>query len=834
MAITQNTYTGNGSTVLYSFAFPYLATTDVKVSLNGVVTTAYTFANATTIQFNTAPANGAAIRIYRETSDATLQAVFSPGSSIRASDLNDNFDQLIYLGQEANTEADSATSTANTALTNSNTAISTANTASTNASNAVTTANTASANASAAVTTANTASTNASAAVSTANTASTNASNAVTTANTALSTANSATTTANNATTTANTALSAANTAVSTANTASSNATAAVNTSNTANSNANTALTTANNAVTTANTALSTANTANTKADTAIAAVSNSINYTLIANVAAIPGSPANNTYIEVADSTGIESFTPLTGLPGGYVGDSGLTIRLKFTTAGSTWNFLNYYPNNSETRYLKLAGGNMTGPLVMNNQQQVRFRETTANGTNFLAVQAPASLAADKTLTLPDATGTLVSTGDTGTVTSTMIADGTIVNADINASAAIAGTKISPDFGSQNTTTTGTSTAASFIPSSSTAPTNGLYLPAANSVGLATGGSGRLFVDSSGRVGIGVTPAAKLDVNAASGTLFRAEYPGVAQLNIANGGSSLNYYDGDTQIFRSGGGTERLRITSGGLVGIGNSSPSTILHASKDVNNNTDGITLTNNNGGTDNGSAISFRGAFGAPFQTDQLTARINGFTPNPNGTKEGVIAFSTGTGGTLTERMRLTPTGLGIGTASPSRELHVSGSSDNLRSIRIENTNTGTSALANVSLASDSASLDLYATSGAYAGITGWSDSGVISTGSDTSGGLILNAQAGGIKFQYGTGEKARIDTSGRLLVGTSSSSTNVRAIFQASSGNSSGGGIIRIAAGNNNPTNNGSIGYIGFCDNSHADAAYITARSEEHTS
>ena len=33
---------------------------------------------------------------------------------------------------------------------------------------------------------------------------------------------------------------------------------------------------------------------------------------------------------------------------------------------------------------------------------------------------------------------------------------DGSIVNADINASAAIAGTKISPDFGSQNITTTG------------------------------------------------------------------------------------------------------------------------------------------------------------------------------------------------------------------------------------------------------------------------------------------------------------------------------------------------------------------------------------------
>jgi hypothetical protein len=41
-------------------------------------------------------------------------------------------------------------------------------------------------------------------------------------------------------------------------------------------------------------------------------------------------------------------------------------------------------------------------------------------------------------------------------TVASANIVDGTIVNADINASAAIAGTKISPDFGSQNIVTAG------------------------------------------------------------------------------------------------------------------------------------------------------------------------------------------------------------------------------------------------------------------------------------------------------------------------------------------------------------------------------------------
>lgn len=102
MAVTQNTYTGDGTTVLFSFTFPYLETTDIKVTLNGVITTAYTLANATTVQFNTAPANGAAIRIYRKTEDATLAATFYPGSAIRSQDLNENFTQNLYVTQEVN------------------------------------------------------------------------------------------------------------------------------------------------------------------------------------------------------------------------------------------------------------------------------------------------------------------------------------------------------------------------------------------------------------------------------------------------------------------------------------------------------------------------------------------------------------------------------------------------------------------------------------------------------------------------------------------------------------------------------------------------------------
>jgi len=100
MAVTQNTYTGNGSTVLYSFTFPYLEESDIKVSLNGTLTTAYTLANATTVQFNTAPTNGAAVRIYRETAVEDLQATFFSGSAIRAQDLNDNFLQSNYSNQE--------------------------------------------------------------------------------------------------------------------------------------------------------------------------------------------------------------------------------------------------------------------------------------------------------------------------------------------------------------------------------------------------------------------------------------------------------------------------------------------------------------------------------------------------------------------------------------------------------------------------------------------------------------------------------------------------------------------------------------------------------------
>ena len=64
----------------------------------------------------------------------------------------------------------------------------------------------------------------------------------------------------------------------------------------------------------------------------------------------------------------------------------------------------------------------------------------TDDNNETTLAITDPT---ADRTISVPDRSGTLITSGDTGTVTSTMIADGTIVNADVNASAAIAQSKL-------------------------------------------------------------------------------------------------------------------------------------------------------------------------------------------------------------------------------------------------------------------------------------------------------------------------------------------------------------------------------------------------------
>ena len=421
MAVTESVDSGTGSQTLFPFTFEYLKATDVKVTVGGVTKTYLTdwdFNTPTVVQFNTAPPSGTNnVRIYRDTEDSSLKAQFYPGSAIKAQDLNDNFTQNLYVTQEssnvadsATTTADSATATANAAtttagnaVTTANSAVATANAATTTAGNAVTTANGAVTTANAANATAGTASTNASNAVTTANTANTTAGNAVTTAGNAVTTANGAVTTANGAVTTANTANTTAGTAVTTANSAVTTANTANATSNTANTTAGNAVTTANGAVTTANTAdtnasaaVTTANSASATASAAQAAVANSVLYTPVATVANIPGSPSNNDYVEVADSTGIESFSPMAGIPSGFTGDSGLTVRIRYTTSGSTWNYQSYLTNDSEDRYLSTYGKHNTTQVnytvkVVTKTTAHRYHGTgSSNGYTIGGIESP------------------------------------------------------------------------------------------------------------------------------------------------------------------------------------------------------------------------------------------------------------------------------------------------------------------------------------------------------------------------------------------------------------------------------------------------------------
>jgi hypothetical protein len=93
------------------------------------------------------------------------------------------------------------------------------------------------------------------------------------------------------------------------------------------------------------------------------------------------------------------------------------------------------------------LSNKTLSNPTITNNLYLFDGNAIIFEGSSGDAFETTLTVVnptADQTITLPNITGTVVTTGDTGTVTSTMILDGTILNADINASAAIAYSKLS------------------------------------------------------------------------------------------------------------------------------------------------------------------------------------------------------------------------------------------------------------------------------------------------------------------------------------------------------------------------------------------------------
>ena len=340
------------------------------------------------------------MRLYRQTDDENLAATFFPGSAIRAKDLNDNFTQNLYVTQESSRDTNVATDIANLALTTSNTAQGTANTAlsvvnvaNTKADTAITTANTAAANATTALSTANAADVKANDALVDSAQALSRSNVAITDSAAAVATATNAASEAAAAVVTANSANTKADSAVSTANAADSKATTATNTANSAPSTANTALTDSNTAITTSNAAA-------VKAQQAIDAVGNSLLYAYADNVASIPSTPQDRDAIEVINSTGIEGFTPLNGVPAGFVGDPGLSVRIIYSATNSTWGWVQYFANDPENRYgdsivalqgdvTTLQGGLATAYVEITGLQNTKLDSTTAASTYLTQTNA-------------------------------------------------------------------------------------------------------------------------------------------------------------------------------------------------------------------------------------------------------------------------------------------------------------------------------------------------------------------------------------------------------------------------------------------------------------
>ena len=115
MATTYQDTAGNGSNKVFNFGFIRLQDSDVKVQIDQVKidSTEYTVSdNPKQITFNNnsvnsavqeadgAPKSGLIVRVYRDTEVDTAKIVFAAGSSIRASDLNDNQTQALYAAQE--------------------------------------------------------------------------------------------------------------------------------------------------------------------------------------------------------------------------------------------------------------------------------------------------------------------------------------------------------------------------------------------------------------------------------------------------------------------------------------------------------------------------------------------------------------------------------------------------------------------------------------------------------------------------------------------------------------------------------------------------------------
>jgi len=279
----------------------------------------------------------------------------------------------------------------------------------------------------------------------------------------------------------------------------------------------------------------------------------------------------------------------------------------------------------------------------------------------------------------------------------------------------------------------------------------------------ILTNNTERLRIDSSGFVGIGTTnPLNKLHVKHSSAGAMVLESSASDQVqitfrgttgdrwavgnNAATGGTGLNF-----DIYDYSASANRLRIDSSGNVGIGETSPSYKMEIVSSTSYRA--LMLKEPSALANIGSNIRFQTKNGSGNYWDCGTISVRNNSSNMTaGSESSYMSFFTASSGTEAERLRIDSSGkVGVGVSNPAARLHVDQ----------ENPANGiTSIFRNTSSASQTGS-QIQITQN---GIEDWA----IGQPAGTS---AFSVWSGRNAATTGT-ERLRIDSSGNLLVGTTS--------------------------------------------------------------
>jgi hypothetical protein len=268
----------------------------------------------------------------------------------------------------------------------------------------------------------------------------------------------------------------------------------------------------------------------------------------------------------------------------------------------------------------------------------------------------------------------------------------------------------------------------------------------------LYTSGSERMRIDSSGRLLVGTTTEGFADVadnftiadSGNCGMTIRSGSSNVGSIYFSDATSGSGEYDGyidyqhSSQALRFGtnAGTERMRITSDGKVGVGTSSPSATIHAIGNVYAGANIITTNNTTG-------LNWYNNIGLLRIQQESSQTGYCFDIYKGGTNAVKIGFKS-------DGSAYFASNVGIGTQSPSSRLHI------------------------------------YQTGSTQAGLVETNQSASVfnfkSTG-QTAGQPQVGCSASNLILNTNAAERMRITSAGRVGVGTSSPQTKMEIVENA---------------------------------------------------